>query len=279
MKLKEQIVNTFLLFIKSVGLTFAIFWFEPTLAQSKIDSLKTLLETETNLQQRVNLLNELALEQRSKDLNTAFLNVRTAHEISIQNNFVRELGVSQSVLGLLYSYTDLLDSAIYWNRSAIPFLLPSNDSLEISRNYNRLGSDYLLSNKPQDAAEFILLAAGWANSPKVKTIAYNNLGMISKKNGDYARAVFYYLNALKEHEKINEPLSKMRVLNNLGALYIQKKDYVKAQNCFEEAYGIVQATNDPESKAQVLGGLGITTHHLGTKTDALNYLTESARYF
>jgi DNA-binding CsgD family transcriptional regulator/tetratricopeptide (TPR) repeat protein len=279
MKLKEQIVNTFLLFIKSVGLTFAIFWFEPTLAQSKIDSLKTLLETETNLQQRVNLLNELALEQRSKDLNTAFLNVRTAHEISIQNNFVRELGVSQSVLGLLYSYTDLLDSAIYWNRSAIPFLLPSNDSLEISRNYNRLGSDYLLSNKPQDAAEFILLAAGWANSPKVKTIAYNNLGMISKKNGDYARAVFYYLNALKEHEKINEPLSKMRVLNNLGALYIQKKDYVKAQNCFEEAYGIVQATNDPESKAQVLGGLGITTHHLGTKTDALNYLTESASIF
>jgi ATP/maltotriose-dependent transcriptional regulator MalT len=71
----------------------------------------------------------------------------------------------------------------------------------------------------------------------------------------------------------------MRVLNNLGALYIQKKDYVKAQNCFEEAYEIVKVNKDQESLAQVLGGLGLTTHHLGTKKDALNYFTQSANLF
>lgn len=279
MKTKVQLVNAIYLFTKLIGLACAVFWFEPTHAQTKIDSLRTLLETETSLQQRVSILNELALEHRAKDLDAAFQYARTAQDIAHQNNLSKELGVSYSVLGLLYSYTDFMDSAIYWNNYAIPLLLPSNDSLEISRNYNRLGSDYLLSNKPQDAAEYILLAASWANSSKVKTIAYNNLGMISKKNGDYAKAVFYYLNALKEHEKINEPISKMRVLNNLGALYIQKKDYVKAQNCFDEAYEIVKITNDPESMAQVLGGLGITTHHLGTKTDALKYFTESASIF
>jgi DNA-binding CsgD family transcriptional regulator/Tfp pilus assembly protein PilF len=260
-------------------LTFILFFFEPCFGQSKIDSLRYLLENETNAQKRAQLYNELSLENKSKDLNLAFQYARTASDIAIINNFQKELGVSQSVLGLLYSYTDLMDSAVYWNKSAIPLLLPSNDSLEISRNYNRLGSDYLLSNRPQDAAEYILLAASWANSSKVKTIAYNNLGMISKKNGDYAKAVFYYLNALKEHEKINEPLSKMRVLNNLGALYIQKKDYVKAQNCFDEAHEIVKANYDPESLAQVLGGLGITTHHLGTKKEALEYFTQSAILF
>jgi ATP/maltotriose-dependent transcriptional regulator MalT len=129
------------------------------------------------------------------------------------------------------------------------------------------------------AAEYLLQGVHWSNTPKVKTVAFNNLGMISKKNGDYAKAVFYYLNALKEHDKINEPVSRMRVLNNLGALYIQKKDYVKAQNCFEEAYEIVKISNDQESLAQVFGGLGITTHHLGTKQDALNYFIQSADLF
>jgi tetratricopeptide (TPR) repeat protein len=279
MKKRVQIVNKIYLFTKLIGISCAIFWFEPTLAQTKIDSLRTLLEAETNLQQRANLYNELALEQRTFDLNSAFSYARTAQEIATQHSFTRELGVAQSVLGLLYSYTDLLDSAVYWNYSAIELLLPSRDSLEISRNYNRLGSDYLLLLQTDQAAEYLLQGVHWSNTPKVKTVAFNNLGMISKKNGDYAKAVFYYLNALKEHDKINEPVSRMRVLNNLGALYIQKKDYVKAQNCFEEAYEIVKISNDQESLAQVFGGLGITTHHLGTKQDALNYFIQSADLF
>ncbi|MDZ4666859.1 MAG: tetratricopeptide repeat protein [bacterium] len=255
------------------------FWSEPIFAQSKTDSLRLLLETETNLQQRVKIFNELAFEQRSADLNNAFLYARKAQEISAQNNYTRDLGVSQSVLGLLYSYTDLLDSALYWNHSAIELLLPTKDSLEISKNYNRLGSNYLFLSQQDKAKEFLDLTLKWANTPKVKSIAYNNLGMYSKKNGDYAKAVYYYLNALKEHEKINEPAGKMGLLSNLGSLYIQKKDYLKAQNCYLEAYEIVKKHKSQENLAQILSGLGFTTNHLGTKKNALKYFNESAVIF
>ncbi|OYU97537.1 MAG: hypothetical protein CFE21_04390 [Bacteroidetes bacterium B1(2017)] len=251
-----------------------------TKAQSKKDSLLVVLETETNPQTKAQIYNELALELKTKDPVAAFNYARLAQALATQNNWNRELGVSYSVQGLLYSYNDnLLDSAVYFNQIAIPLLLPSKDSLEIARNYSRLGTNLLLLSQPQKASEYMLQAIKWSTTPKVKANAYNNLGMISKKKGDFAKAVFYYINALKNYELIHEPISQARTLNNLGSLYIQKKDYIKAQNCFQESNALIQGINDPEIVGQCISGLGFTAIHLGSKTEAIQLFSQAAEIF
>ncbi len=268
-------LNNKYVILLSFGLLLILF----VAGQNKIDSLKTLLSSNPDQKSKSQLLLELASEIKGQDLTNAMQYAFEAKDIAIQNGYLREEGVARSVLGLLYSYTDLIDSAIYWNTSAIPLLGPTNDSLEISRNFNRLGTNFLLKKEYPDASKYLLEALKWSSNPKVKAMAFNNLGMISKKTGDYADAVEYYLGALQQYDNLNEPRSKARTLGNLGSLYIQKKDYEKAKIMFEKELEICRTITDKELSGQAISGLGIVENHLGSKSKAIAYFTEAAAIF
>lgn len=247
------------------------------IAQNKSDSLAESIKLETDMQKKAQMLDELANEIKTKNIPLAIDYALKGNRIARANNLVKEIGVSCSTLGLLYSYIDeKLDSAVYWNKKAIPNLIISNDSFEISRNYNRLGVDYILKKDNVNAARFLLQAINWAVTPKIKANAFNNLGMISKKNGSYAKAIEYYQNALKNYELINSPASQSRTLSNLGSLYIQRKDYNRAKNLYDESYEIAQSINDSECLSQSLNGIGIVTNRLGDSEKAISYLRLSA---
>ena len=246
------------------------------MGQNKSDTLAETIRLETDLLKKVQLLDELANEIKTKNIPLAIDYALRGHKIALANNFKKEIGVSCSTLGLLYSYTDLIDSAIYWNKKGIDNLLLVKDSFEISRNFNRLGVDYILKKEFNNAAKYLHLAVNWATTAKIKANAYNNLGMISKKNGNYAKAIEYYQRALLNYEIISSPASQSRTLSNLGSLYIQRKDYKRAKTLYDESYLIAQNSNDSETIAQSLNGLGIVTNRLGDANKALIYFNQSA---
>ncbi len=247
------------------------------IAQNKSDSLAESIKLETDMQKKAQMLDELANEIKTKNIPLAIDFALKGHRIAIANNFVKEIGVSCSTLGLLYSYLDdKLDSAVYWNKKSISYLNLTKDSFEISRNYNRLGVDYILKTDYVNAAKYLLPAITWATTAKIKASAFNNLGMISKKNGSYAKAIEYYQNALKNYELINSPAGQSRTLSNLGSLYIQRKDYKRAKDLYDESYSISININDSECISQSLNGLGLVTNKLGDSEKALTYLQLSA---
>lgn len=247
-----------------------------TEAQSKADSLGIALKTENNPQKKATLLNSLAVELKNRKLNQAIEYATQSFILAESYGFNMEKGQAGSTLGMLYSYTSLLDSAIYWNKKSITPLLATGDSFEISRNYNRLGVDYLLKGVYTEAARYLLMAVKWGNVSKTKANAYNNLGMISKKSGDYAQAITYYFRALKEYETADMPANQALTLGNLGSLYVQRKDYTHARTMYEKAYQISLQVNDSESLGQALNGLGITSNRLGRPQEAMQYFEQSA---
>ena len=269
-------VNKFLAI--TILLVFCVFYV-PILAQNKIDSLQNLLNVETDLLKKSQLMNELATEIKSKKLPLSIDYAKQANLIAEANGFKKEFGTSCSTLGLLYSYTTLLDSAVYWNKKAINYLLPTKDSLEISKNYNRLGVNYILKSDFENAVKYLLPATYWSNTPKIKANAFNNLGMISKKNGNYAKAIQYYFSALQNYELCNTPISQATTFSNLGSLYIQKKDYKRAIEMYNQSYKISININDSESLGQAFNGLGITTNRLGNPKKGLEYFNQSAAIF
>jgi len=259
-----------------VLLAFNLFFYSLT-AQNKSDSLAESIKLETDMQKKAQMLDELANEIKTKNLPVAIDYAINGYRIAIAHNFIKEIGVSCSTLGLLYSYLDdKLDSAVYWNKKSINYLIITKDSFEISRNYNRLGVDYILMKDYVNAAKYLLPAVSWATTSKIKASAFNNLGMISKKNGNYAKAIEYYQSALKNYELINSPASQSRTLSNLGSLYIQLKDYNRAKDLYDESYSISININDSECISQSLNGLGIVTHKLGDSEKALRFLKLSA---
>ncbi len=262
------------------ALVFAIcFFYIPVLAQNKVDSLQNLLKLETDLLKKSQILNELATEIKTKRLPLAIDYAKQAYQIAESNGFKKEIGTSCSTLGLLYSYTTLLDTAVYWNKKGIVYLLPTLDSFEISRNYNRLGVNYILKKDFFNALKYLLPASTWSNTAKIKANVYNNLGMISKKNGNYAKAIQYYITALQNYELCNTPVSQATTFSNLGSLYIQKKDYKRASEMYNQSYKIALNINDSESLAQSLNGLGITTNRLGNPKKGIEFFENSAIIF
>ncbi len=245
-------------------------------AQGKFDTLKEALLKEPEPQKQAKLANELAMEIKTTNIPLAIGYANQGIQIAQQFGLQPEEGSLRSTLGFLYSYTARLDSAIYWNTTAINFLLATQDSFEISRNYNRLGADYLMSGDYKNAAIHLVSAIKWANSAKIKANAFNNLGMINKKSGDYAQAVAYYLGALQQYKLTDDPSNRARTLSNLGSLYIQKKDYPKAQEAYQEAYDIALKINVPDCIGQALNGLGIVTGRLGNKRKAISLFEQSA---
>ncbi len=264
---------------KFLVITILSFSCAPVFAQNKIDSLQNLLKVETDLLRKSQLMNELATEIKSKKLPLSIDYAKQANQIAETNGFKKEIGTSCSTLGLLYSYTTLLDSAVYWNKKAINYLLPTNDSFEISKNYNRLGVNYILKSDYENALKYLLPATTWSNIAKIKANAFNNLGMISKKNGNYAKAIQYYFSALKNYELCNTPVSQATTFSNLGSLYIQKKDYKRAVEMYNQAYKIAININDSESLGQAFNGLGLTTNRLGNPKKGLEYFKQSAAIF
>ncbi|MDI9312251.1 MAG: tetratricopeptide repeat protein [Limnohabitans sp.] len=134
------------------------------------------------------------------------------------------------------------DSAYYYITKAYAFGQKSaNDSLIASTTY-KLGHYYFTVHQEANAIRFLNLSI--KHSLKSSYFEYhcksnNYLGIIASQNGDFNKALSFYLKALKISENQNS-LSQIHcaILNNLGNLYIQQKDTIKAINYYKKNIGL-----------------------------------------
>lgn len=250
-----------------------------SLAQNKIDSLRNSLTKASDGIDKVDLQNKLALELKGINLNESFHLSKMALSQAISIGYSKGAGMAQSNLGLFYYLINRFDSATYYNQKAINPLLSSGDSIEISKNYNRLGVDYYVSGKNKEAAEQYLLAISWSNNGRLKANAYNNLGMISKNNGDYGQAIQYHAQALSLYELLEDKLYQSHTYCNLGSCYISKKNWKAAAENYTMAEALGKEVNDNDCIAQSLNGLGIVASKRNENDKAILYFQESAKRY
>jgi len=97
-------------------------------------------------------------------------------------------------------------------------------------------------------------------------ISINNIGIIYKEQGDYAKA-----KALKIKEEIGDKRSIASSLSNIGGIYMVKGDYAKALDYQSRSLELREEIGDKIGIAESLNGIGVFYFEKGDYTKAISY--------
>jgi len=149
----------------------------------------------------------------------------------------------------------------YPETSAIFFRRALQDDPTSAEALYGLGSVYLQQQKPKEAREsFERVLKLQASYPGTIPNAWNNLGILSARQGDAATAIEFFQQALQI-----DPAHLIALLN-LGNAYRQRKEWAEARKTLERAFEV--APDDPE----VNYSLGMVCAQLEESDRAYEYL-------
>jgi len=139
-----------------------------------------------------------------------------------------------------YGYGSIYFQHGYYDQAEASFRLALNDDPSNAEALYGLGSVYLKKEKNAEAREtFERTVKLKTNYPKTLTNAWNNLGILSAREGKMPEAVSYFQEALRL-----DP-DHLVALDNLGAAYRQLQNWDEARQTLERALKV--KPDDPEA--------------------------------
>lgn len=211
----------------------------PVLSQNtKIDSLKAIIETAAKDTAMVTTLNALSLEVLKENIIEAKVYAEQANELATELDFKKGKANALKNIGLTAYYQgDFLAVLDYWTESLEAF----------EAIYDTIGIAKLV----------------------------NNLGAVYYSQGSHPKALDYYLRSLNLSEKTKDPYNIVQALLNLGGLYTEMQDYEKALEFFNRIEGYRLSLKNSELITSYLMGEGEVYFEQGLYDDALKYYEEA----
>ena len=182
---------------------------------NKIDSLSKALSGASADTNKVNILNNLAIESIG-------INPKKAKEYSLESeklaqklDFAKGQAKALQITGVILSKQADFPSAIEYQYK----------SMEINEKIgNRIGV----------------------------TACLNNLGAYYYQQGNYTKSLENHFKALKEREKMKDEVGILSSLNNIGATYEIQKDVKKALEYYERGLILAKKIKNKEREASIL---------------------------
>ena len=112
---------------------------------------------------------------------------------------------------------------------------------------------------------------------KYQAIALSLQGITLAMRGNNAKAIDYYLKALKLFEEIGNKKNVASTFNNIGLVYNEQANYVKAIDYYSRGLKIQEEIGDTRGVAISLGNIGLIYYTLADYQKALSYDTLSLR--
>lgn len=109
--------------------------------------------------------------------------------------------------------------------------------------------------------------------------SYNNLGIVTKEQGNYSEALDYYFSSLKIYEEMNDKKGSASVLGNLGGVYRNQGDFPKALDCYYKAIKINEELGDKSGLSDNYLRIGIVYENQGDYPKALNNYFDALKVY
>lgn len=124
-------------------------------------------------------------------------------------------------------------------------------------------ADYQTEKELKRAEQYLLDALeiidnnNVSDEESLRAKVYVGLGVVSRRKGEYAEAISYYLKAQKIYETQNDITSVADVIHNISMVHRYQKDYSKAIGGFKESIQLNEQTKDTISVAAGYNMLGV----------------------
>lgn len=205
---------------------------------------------------------------------------------------IKSTNINQDIDNILNQITDTIensDNNIAIKITKILELYKKADKLASTHDYDKekyldLLLDYakflykygLYNDSKNVLLRHISLAENIYGTASEKTAAsYNEIGLVYYVEGDFDKALEYYIKTWEIYKKIlgTKHLEIVKLFNNIGLIYYEKFDYNKALGFFSKALAInekLQNTNHLDT-ANSFNNIGLVYYKLGHYNKALDY--------
>ena len=221
--------------------TFAIISFIATLFLTNIsyakinsDSLTSVLLKYNSPQDKISFLNNKAVNFYLTDTSKAFVYLRKAIEIGVQDSLYSDLGDTYKTLGNIYQNNGNGTQTKSNYLSSYNYYSLSNDSLGISKITNNLGIYYF--QWPKDYTKSLHFLEISLEFKKIlnaddRTLAktYFNLGIVHFLLNNYVNSLRFFFKSLEFFESTDELNRIADIQNHIAQVYIEISDISKAK--------------------------------------------------
>lgn len=236
-------------------------------------SLETRLEQ--NDSNKIALLyNNIArLYQNTKGYDKAIEYYNKSISIREINNDKSKLIISYNNLGSFYNTLRRYNSAFIELNKGKKLALQLKDSIQLSSIFLNMGHSFA-GLKNSDSAIFYYrnsLSIKEKLGLKHKEVLYNGFGNISKRQGDFEKAIEYFqksidnANSNKNFEKLAFPYY------GIGNVYFEQQQYQKALSNLHKAENLLKQYKNNDLLLRVLMSLAETYEHLKDYENASKY--------
>jgi tetratricopeptide (TPR) repeat protein len=112
-----------------------------------------------------------------------------------------------------------------------------------------------------------------------KAAAYNNMGALEQRRGDYAEALKYYFKSMRLCDSADLKLVKSRTLINIGVIYNNQENYAEALKYYEQAIPLKKELGDRVGEALLYNNIGIVYYYLENYDKVLEYFKRSLNIY
>lgn len=249
---------------------------------NRADSLKNEIKTTSDNLQLVSLKNQLALELRHIDSDSALLFAKEASELAVK---IQDLDGQISALhniGLILSTREQKDSSRIFLGKARALAKESKDQLWESNILKEYANTFNTITE-KDSVLFFLKASldvsRMLGDRDEEFQTLNQIGKTYKYNAFYLEAENYFLEALELQKKIGRKMFQAGILQNLGNTAGEANDLDKANAYYQEALEIMEAIENREGKAMILSLIAYTYMQKGYYPQSLEYYQKSLNIF
>lgn len=243
-----------------------------------IEDLISQLDTEKNPKERANIFKEL---NRLYLKNDKLLAKNYALKFLAEANRTTDTLLiiqSEHTVGNSYRYLNMLDSAMYFNESALEKAVLVGDSLSIANGYNGLGVLASRRGYLEESLNFYKRALIVGESTENLNLlgkVYNNIGLVYQKKGNDELALEYFIKSIELKEGITPAVSLIPSYNNIGLVYMNMHHFQNAEEYFLKGLEIADTLNDDPKKAILYTNLGQVNMELDLKDESIRYFNQS----
>ena len=227
--------------------------------QSKIDSLKLLLEQEQIDTSKVNHLNTLAISYITISPDSSLNYSEKAADLAEQIDWKKGLGNSLHSIGYANYALGNFDKTLFYWEKALAIREKLNIKKDISASLSNIATVYLYLGNYSNALEYSLKSLK-IDEETVNKIGiastFNNIGNIYKYQNDDLKALEYYFKAVKINEELRNKPNLSALLSNIGNIYKNKGDYTKALEYFFKTLKINEELGNKNYVSVILGNIG-----------------------
>jgi serine phosphatase RsbU (regulator of sigma subunit)/Tfp pilus assembly protein PilF len=226
---------------------------------SRVDSLKNMLQGLGLDTTRVDVLNEIADVLYRSDPDGAIQYAGEAKSMAEMTDYRSGEALAYKNLGLgFYMQGEYRDALRNWELSLEIYRELGNDQLEANLLSN-MGAIYHSTGKNVEAIEHWLpalkIAEELTDSTRIGTLLLN-IGLVySEQSSTYDTARNYYLRAIEFGEALGDVHIMGIATMNLGEVYIAKEEYDSALVSFEKALTLVTSSIDIASALSFMGSI------------------------